>query len=476
MVGGGLAGLAATAALASRDVSVSVLESRPRLGGRASSFRDQETGEAIDNCQHVVMGCCANFHHFCRLVGIDHLFRTERELYFIGRDRRVNRFSATWLPAPLHLAKSFRKLSYFSWRELWSIARALKVLMRESFTSDSGSSNSPTQSPSSFAEWLAEQQQSDHAIRNFWQVVLVSALSESLDRIDCGYARKVFADGFLGSRRGWEVSMPIVPLDELYGTAMASWFRERNSRIQTQCGVKQVLIEGGQAVGVELRTGERLDADHVVLAVPFHLASSLFVESDQTQPILDELAGARRMESAPISSVHLWFDRPITSLPHAVLVDRFGQWVFNRSTILNELPDSTSDRQTYYYQVVISDSGECLRVGQAETVARVVQELHEVWPETADAELMHSRMVTEHRAVFSPLPGIDDQRPAQQSSVHNLQFAGDWTATDWPATMEAAVKSGYLAAENILRQLGDASQFVQPQPSLGWLSRMFFHH
>lgn len=486
VVGGGLAGLAATAALASRGVSVRLLESRPRLGGRASSFRDRETGENIDNCQHVVMGCCANFHHFCRLVGIDHLFRTERELYFIARDGRVNRFAAARLPAPLHLANAFRKLSYLTWRDLRSISRALKSLMRESFMGRSRASGLPA----SFADWLVEHHQTDHVIRDFWRVVLVSALSESLDRIDCGFARKVFADGFLGSRNGWQVSLPIVPLDELYGSAMESWFQQRAS-IETRCGVKQVVIDQGRVMGVELRNGARLDADHVVVAVPFQLASSLFDESNQTRPILDELAGARRMESAPISSVHLWFDSPITSLPHAVLVDRMSQWVFNRSTILNRqsVASSGSDsaashvnsseeqgghqsrRSLHYLQVVISDSRECLQLGQAEVVARVVQELREVWPATADARLMHSRMVTEHHAVFSPLPGIEDLRPTQQSTITNLQFAGDWTATGWPATMEAAVKSGYLAAQNILQQCGDASQFVQPEPSPTWLAR-----
>ena len=119
IVGGGLAGLAAAVALAERRVGVTVLESRPRLGGRASSFVDKATGTQIDNCQHVSLGCCTNFQHFCRTLGLSDLFRTERELYFIGRDRVVNRLAAGALPAPLHLAAAFARTSYLSVRDLF---------------------------------------------------------------------------------------------------------------------------------------------------------------------------------------------------------------------------------------------------------------------------------------------------------------------------------------------------------------------
>src|SRR5262245_14125072 len=122
IVGGGLAGLAAATALAARNIRVTLLESRPRLGGRAGSFIDAETGTVIDNCQHVSMGCCTNFTHFCDTVGLSKFFREEPSLYFVGPDNRINVFAASPLPAPFHLFPALRKLSYLTGRDRRAIA------------------------------------------------------------------------------------------------------------------------------------------------------------------------------------------------------------------------------------------------------------------------------------------------------------------------------------------------------------------
>src|SRR5437763_1753398 len=114
VVGGGLAGLAATTALAARGFGVTLLESRTRLGGRAGSFADAASGQLVDTCQHVSMGCCTNLAHFCRTAGIDHHLRPQPTLYFMTPDRRVSRFEADRLPAPLHLVRSFACLHYLS--------------------------------------------------------------------------------------------------------------------------------------------------------------------------------------------------------------------------------------------------------------------------------------------------------------------------------------------------------------------------
>ena len=177
---------------------------------------------------------------------------------------------------------------------------------------------------------------------------------------------------------------------------------------------------------------------------------------------------AASARTAPIASLHLWFDRPITSLPHATLVGRLSQWLFNRSR-----PEATG-RTTHYYQVVISDAREVAQRPQADVIAEVVSELKSIWPESVSAELLHSRTVIEHKAVFSPLPGSDKLRPLQQSPIANLQLAGDWTCTGWPSTMEGAVRSGFLAAENVLGQLGRSANWLQPDLPISALSRWMF--
>ncbi|MCH7988103.1 MAG: FAD-dependent oxidoreductase [Planctomycetes bacterium] len=464
-----MAGLAAAVALAERKLPVTLLESRPRLGGRAGSFVDQTTGELIDNCQHVSMGCCTNFRHFCETVGIADLLRTERELFFIGPDGIVNRFRSGPLPAPLHLLPAFRKLSYLSRRDLRAISKGLRALVRED------PSASTTQS---FQDWLEAHHQPAEVIERFWEVVLVSALSESLDRIDIFHARKVFVDAFLANRHGWEMQVPTVPLEELYGKRLIDWLSKRGTTILMKTGVERVLLENNKTTAVELRDGNSLTADQFVLAVPHHRLMSLLPDSLKSHP---QIEGLKRLETAPITSVHLWFDRPVTTLPHAVLIGRLSQWMFNRSALRCETlagGQRPTDRRmsagndsSSYYQIVISASRNLAERSQQETINDVVRELIEIWPETENAVLVHSRVITEYKAVFSPLPGVDAFRPQQQSPILNLQLAGDWTRTGWPATMEGAVRSGFMAAENILNHLGRPEKLVQPDLPVSLLSK-----
>jgi squalene-associated FAD-dependent desaturase len=459
IVGGGLAGLAAAVALTSRGVGVTLLESRPRLGGRASSIIDQETGQTIDNCQHVAMGCCTNFLHFCETIGCSDLLERERELYFIGPPQSGKRppcvtFRGAALPAPLHLASS---LAAMPWLTLWDkikLGFALRSMARQP-------ANAPDES---CAKWLQRQHQSPAACEYFWHTVLVSALSESLDRISVRHARKVFVDGFLMNRNGWEVTVPRVPLAEIYDDRLMSWLRERGSDVRLKAGVKKLVEAADGRIGlVELRSGERISGAEFILAVPQNLVAIVVPDSLAAH---EQVRRLDRIETAPIASVHLWFDRPLTEFPHAVLLGRLSQWVFNRG----------STERGHYLQVVISAAFELATQTESDIVQRVSAELISVWPEAAEAKLLYGRLITEHRAVFSPQPGVDGLRPPQQSPIANLQWAGDWTLTGWPATMEGAVRSGYLAAENVLRRLGRSEQLLQPNLPTEWLARWLYQH
>ena len=456
IAGGGLAGLAAAVALTERGVPCEILESRPRLGGRASSFLDPTTDSYIDNCQHVSLGCCTNFRHFCEVTGLAEFFRRESTLYFIGPQGKIDPFSATSLPAPLHLAGAFARLSYLSWRDKFALAQGLKALAR---------GIRPEEKGLPFSEWLVRHGQTRAAIDRFWHVVLVSALSETLDRIDVEHARKVFVDTFLAHRDGWFVEIPTVPLEKLYGGQLTEWLTSRGTTIRLQTPVEQIELDGDRAAAARLSSGEIVIGDEFIVALPFFRVQSILPGSLATHP---ELTGIERLQAAPISSVHLWFDRSITELPHAVMVDRLCQWMFNRTVLGNT--DTPSGE--HYYQIVISASRELSGQSRESILLQVIAELTAIWPETARATLMHSRQVTEHRAVFSPLPGVDQLRPIQQSPIGNLQFAGDWTRTGWPATMEGAVRSGYLAAANVLARLGRGEPVVQPDLPVGFLPRL----
>ncbi|MBM82813.1 MAG: hypothetical protein CMJ78_19810 [Planctomycetaceae bacterium] len=462
IVGGGLAGLSAAVALAERDFRVTLLDSRPRLGGRASSFVDQSTGELIDNCQHVSMGCCTNFDWFCRTVGIDEFFQTEEQLEFIeppdltsGSETMTPPRSFPLhngpLPAPLHLANALRKHHYLSFSDQLRIATTLRTLARLQ-----------SRPSVSFAQWLVEKGQNAVAMDRFWDVVLVSALSETLDRIDVWSARKVFIDGFMANRDGWKVKVPTVPLDQLYGSVLSEWLDSHRVDWRLKTQVAQIDVTD-KVQSARLRNGEDIQGSDFILAVPFHRLRELVPDGVIKD---DWLRNVDQFESAPIASAHLWFDRPFTEKRHAVLIGRFSQWMFHRSAI------SRTESKGAYYQVVISAAREASKLRQQEVIERVLADIHEVWPESRSCELIHSRVVTEHRAVFSVVPGIDALRPQQQTSIQNLQLAGDWTQTGWPATMEGAVRSGLLAAENVLRNHGESESLLQPDLPTALLSKL----
>lgn len=462
VIGGGLAGLAATTALASRAIRVTLLESRPRLGGRAASIVDKTTDQTIDNCQHVTMGCCASFRQFSETCGFDDLLAPQQRLYFVGPPRTdrapdIVPFAAGRLPAPFHLAGAFQRLPWFGLKERLAIARGLRALARAGKRPDEP-----------FDAWLSRHRQPETVQRDFWHLVLVSALSESLDRISTHHARKVFVDSFLKSKQGWEVSIPTVPLETIYATRIGNWLQQHRVDVRLQSGASRLHTVDGRVEQVSLRSGESLTADAVVLAVPHWIAGSLLPKPLLNEPWVNNLT---QIETAPIASAHLWFDRPLTSLPHAALLNRLSQWMFNRTLLQNDTPEAATNQ---HLQVVISAARHLSDLSESQVLEQVECELREIWPQSNSAKLQHARVITEHRAVFSPVPDIDRLRPSQQTSIPNLQLAGDWTRTGWPATMEGAVRSGYLAAEQTLNCLNRPAICTQPELPAASLYRLLF--
>ncbi len=497
IIGGGLAGLAAAVALAGRGLSIEAFEAKRRLGGRAGSYLDRESGELIDHCQHVAMGCCTNYLDFCRRTGVADCFDRHAALHFFGPDGQRSDFRpAAWLPAPLHLAPTLLRLNHLSLGDKLAIARAQLRLMRGTTRKGSGvfggnrssivESVSPPMTPDPLApeptvlDWLRNQRQPDRAIERFWQVVLVSALGESLDRASLTAARKVFLDGFLAHPNACHVLVPRVSLGELYDRRVAGWLIQRGVQIHLESPARRIE-PASTSSQLLLRIAARTDPaaehvqvfDHAVLAVPWRQAADLVAPElrDRVPP----LAAAAEFDGAPITSLHLWFDRPITDLPHAVLVGRLSQWVFRRTDLQSVRDMGVADGRIAnpsYYQVVISASHD-LAGRPRETVRdEVLADLQSVFPAAGDAQLVRWQMITEQDAVFSYRPGLDELRPPQATPIPNLFLAGDWTRTGWPATMEGTVRSGYLASEALLAQIGRPQQLLAPDLPRGWLVKL----
>lgn len=455
IVGGGLSGLAAAAALADGGCRVELFEARRYLGGRAASFLDRQTGHWLDHCQHVALGCCSAFADLCRRLRLEELFARQRTLHFFGpQGQHCTVRALGWLPAPLHLARGLFGLTFLSLGDRLAIGRAMLALARMG--------EEAAQSGGTFGRWLGEAGQSAAAVERFWSVIVVSALSESVERASLSAARKVFVDGFLASRSAYELVIPRVPLSEIYAAARQR-LSERGVAIRLATPVAEVSRAEGGSYLLPVQAGPARPFDRVVLAVAWQQLADVLAPS--LAAALPWVAALERIEPGAIASVHLWFDRPITELRQAVLVGRLSQWVFARSS-------PGGDEDAYYYQVVISAAHALVDASHPALVERVCRELAEVWPAARPARLLRSRVVAQPAAVFAPLPDSDRLRPAQTTPLPGLYVAGDWTATGWPSTMESAVRSGYLAAAAILADVPGAAAVALPAAPRGWFFRL----
>lgn len=460
MVGGGLAGLSSAVALAEAGWQVRLLEKRPHLGGRATSYTLPD-GSEIDNCQHVTLGCCTNLADFYRRVGAEGKISYYGRLHFADAQGRVSTIEAVPLPPPLHMAPSFAMFGALTLADKWGIANAMLTIAR------AGGWPSGVDGLS-MQQWLESQRQTRGAIERFWRVVLVSALDEELPRTDARYGIDVFWKGFLASRQGYLVGIPSVPLGKLYEGCRDA-IEKRGGEVKVRCGVRQVRPEADRFIWARLDDGTEIAADACVLAVPHDAASALLAASSngKSNSVIENL---HQIKVAPITGVHLWFDRTVMSQPFLTLLDHTTQWVFNKSALLrgnkSALPGEGQPAElagTQYLQLVISASYGLVSKSRQEIIDLCVRELSDVLPETRRARLIKGTVVKEVSATFSPEPGVDRLRPAPaDSGIRNLFLAGDWTRTGWPATMEGAVRSGYLAAESLLSEFSQPRNFLCP--------------
>jgi zeta-carotene desaturase len=434
VIGGGLAGLATAAALASAERDVMLFEARAFLGGRATSYplnAADENSPTIDNCQHVLLRCCTNLIDFYQRLGVSDRIRFDREFYWIEPGGRVSIMHRGLLPAPLHFTESFARLRFLSIGDKMSVASGLLSVRYEY-------GKRTDLDRITMLEWLNEKKQTAQAIQRFWRQVLVSTVNEDLDRMAAAHGLQVFYRGFLAQPDSYEMGIPAVPLADLYSEQ--AWAQYPQVKIVPRAPVHQLRIENGRVTGANVN-GECISADAYVLAVPFERVAALAPDLPLNTSLFSH---------SPITGIHLWFDRSITDLPHATLLDRTIQWMFNK-------------HEGRHIQLVVSASRTLIDMPRNEVIDLALKELKEFFPGVLDAKLEHAHVVKEVRATFSAAPGLDTQRPLAATPVANLFLAGDWTRTGWPATMEGAVRSGYLAAEAVMKSFGESWRFVAPE-------------
>ncbi len=457
IAGGGLAGLAAACALSDAGLRVTLFERRPFLGGRASSYEHPGTSEVVDNCQHVLFRCCTNLVSFYERIGAADRIRWYDQMTFIEPGGRTSRMYASPLPAPLHTMPSFLHFPFLAANDKLAISRAIASLVF----------SPPQHDGQPFLEWARALGQTDRALRLFWAPILVSALNEDIDRISVFAAAKVVRDS-MKSPAARLMGVPTAPLTEIYSAA-GDYIRSRGGDLLFRTPVELVRLRPPQ-VTVQF-AGREESFDYLVAGLNFDALGRVLPDVPESQYLRRQIA---QFESSPITGIHLWFDRQITDLDHAVLLDRTVQWMFHKSRILSRYSVPDASDAGSYIELVVSSSKSLVEKLRGEILDLALAELREFFPAARKANVLKSTVIKEVKATFSARPGIEAFRPAPATVWPNIFLAGDWTDTGWPATMEGAVRSGYLAADAILRSAGvQRPSFLVPDLPATGLMRFF---
>jgi hydroxysqualene dehydroxylase len=451
VVGGGVAGLAAATALAEAGRRVLVLEARGELGGRATAFIDRETGELVDNGQHVLFGCYHDTFTLLRRIGAEGNVRMQPslEIPYLDESGRRSVLRCPALPSPLHLVAGVLGWDALSWGDRLSILRVARPLLsaRRRFRLEAETTGTDSVASAfrrkielrrkeTVDEWLTRHGQRGRLREWLWEPLAVAALNQSPAEAAAAPFVKVLAEMFGPRRSDSSLVLPLKPLNEMYALPAKRYIESKGGEVRVSA-LARVRIEAGRVAGVEVR-GEPLAIPAVVAAVPWFALEPLLV--GEVAPMASILAAASGMASKPILTVNLWYDRAVMDDLFVGLPGREMQWVFDKRRVFGETASHLS--------LVASGADALVGADTATLVALAAREVAAAIPGARDAVLKRGTVIREKRATFSLAPD-QPARPGVETPVHGLVLAGDWIETGLPGTIESAAIAGHLAAAAI---------------------------
>jgi zeta-carotene desaturase len=431
VIGAGFAGLAAATKLAAGGARVLVLDARPQLGGRATAFADRLTGELVDNGQHVLFGCYYQTLDFLKRIGAGDRVRVQPalEVPFLDPAGRRSVLRCPPLPSPLHLLAGILDWDALPWRDRLSafrLAGPLRAARRGDLPAGV-----------TVSEWLAANGQRKKIRRWLWEPLAVAALNQSPDEAAAAPFARVLAEMFGPDPSAAAIVLPTRPLQHVYAEPARDYIAARGGTVRSN-GLARVVVERDRVVAVEVR-GERIAVPSAIAAVPWFGLRQLFAGG--VPPPLEKLvANADRMESKPIVTVNLWYDRQVMGDAFVGLPGRTVQWVFEKRLAFGE--------RASHLSTVTSAADDLAGASADDLIARAASEIAAAIPGARRATLLRGTVIREKRATFSLAPG-QPPRPATETPITGLALAGDWIDTGLPGTIESAVIAGHRAALSI---------------------------
>jgi len=436
VVGAGFAGLSAATRLASGGARVLVLEARSRLGGRATAFADRDSGEVVDNGQHVLFGCYTHTFDFLRTIGAAGYVRLQPNLRvtMIDRAGRRTRLTCPPLPPPLHLVAGVIDWDALDWTDRLSVLR-MAAAIRLARRSLRANARTIAASPGETVEnWLIRNGQTARLRELLWYPLALAALNQPPDRAAAPPFARVLAEMFGPDPAAAAIGLPARPLDAMYAEPARAFIEGHGGTVRTGAPAT-IHIERHRIAAVEA-ADERWHSRIVIATVPWFAIGGVF--TGDTAPLGPMLASAHAMASSPIVTVNLWFDRVVLDEPFVGLPGRALQWVFDKRALFGGAASHLS--------LVSSGASPLVALTNEQLIAQAHELLMDAMPEIRSAALLRATVVREPRATFSLAPG-QPARPSTATPIPGLFLAGDWIDTGLPATIESAVRSGHTAAD-----------------------------
>jgi hydroxysqualene dehydroxylase len=435
VIGGGVSGLTASVSLAGAGFSVLLVEQKQHCGGRTYSFVHKETGDDVDNGQHLMLGCYHSTLKFLSAINALSRVAIQKDLCVTFRhaERGVFRLQSASLPAPFNILIGLLRLKSLTINQRLSLLRVGAALLFANPDTDTRLQSMTV------AQWLDGLHQPKANKDYLWNIIAIGTLNDSPAIVSAALFVKVLQSAFLGSKTDSSMVIPQEGLSGVLVDGALDFLKRRNSAIQMDTSVERIEVENGAVASVVLSSGESVTPRAVVAAVPYYDLPRVFGEA--AYRALPELSVADRFVSSPIVTIHLWFDRSFMEEEFVALLDSPIHWVFNKTRIYKK-QNAGGD----YLSLVISGAADFIDRDKDDIVTLAVSELRRFYPASASSSVVHSLVVKEKRATFSPRVGTQAFRPGNTTSLKNLFLAGDWTDTKLPATIEGAAQSGYACS------------------------------